>query len=736
MLYLIVIASLALTACEDNKDEPTKSRLDLKGFQIIRVDAETGGETTFSVTDYEKVASIQIQDQVGAGNYPPNLMLNSEVKCWENGDKENVKDKILDLPFTSPISIYKLLPEEVLFRPLNSSADNLTCQLYLKAYDSAGNKWRLENPFVGVLRDNSGKADIDIFLGKDELQYSAPDFPIVHKDDWDRHSLKFSNPTELGSYKLYCENFVLEDNSQSSVNYLDFEWTAKNKMNSVDTDSDDDQTCRFITYDKDGIRSGLSPYFVYRKIRIDFPKNLVLVRHSDTENEQSIAPDGLIKTNQFDISDVVSAETYPENLQIQATTFCGKNEVESIKTISFQGPTPLYALLPEEVLFQKHNLSSDSLQCTVEIKIQHAKAENRGVTLTINGTLHDTYQARNLSIMQNSSELTPPRAGEHFEINKADLHQYGLRIDDPQSFDRYQLVCETFSLGGQKARDNYFDLKQMDFSKAQLRNAGIPLGATERQLCRFFAYDKGVLVGYSFYFQLRQNTPTPAIRLDLSQNAPFLGQAVGAFDVSFNSSSVIGQLQITNPSDFPMYILLDLDDTLARLQWIGGVQGSTPQRVKNAKIYEAYVLTSVASGHQQMSNDNLFKVEGHETLKINYSLQRMEQCELGGGHVQGMVAQGLNGPTGWHGGATFGVQFEIQSPTIRLVTSLDPLDPESAVEQRQTSWSLDKGAAKATGFIYANDRAKHHHQSYVNGFQTTNAEVDNCRTGGDVLDLR
>ncbi len=747
-VYFVLITSIALLGCKGKKEAATYPPLDLKGFQVIRTDESTGGETIFTAKQYEESGSIHILDKIGAGHYPPNVTLVTTARCWE-GEKDTTENEVRnaewEAPFTGPVSIYKLLPEEVLFRPDNTTSDTLSCTIDVFAKDNFGSQRVLKNALSGTLKDALGRADVDILLGQQVQSYALPELPIVHKEDWDQYSLRISNPSPLGSYKLLCERFVLEDASLTSVGYLDFEWVPQNKITSLDPDSDEDQICRFITYDQNSTRSGVSPYFLYRKYRIDFPKNLSVVRHKGTENEMALNSDDLIKTQAYDISDVITADAYPKYLQIQARTHCPEIRADEgplthTVTVPLTGPVPFYSLLPERALFQKYNQSSDSLQCTIEIKIQHTRAKNRAITLTVHGTLHDTYQARSLKVLKNSFELIPPRSGEQFDVQMSELHQYVLRADKSQVFDSYQLVCETFSLTGEKFRDGYFDLKQLNLSNTQLQNSNLPLTAVDKQLCRFFIYKNDVLMGYSYYFNLRQEMPTPIVKLDLTAKSEFLGTPAGSFGVNYHSSAQIGQLQISNPSSHAMYVLVDLDEPLARLQWVGGVPDSTPERLISAKLYEVFLKTEVASGHTpqsvEYSASQLYKIPANETLRINYLIQRFSACHLNNsGGYKGMPTINIvNGPL--LGGGTFGIQYEIFTPNIFLVTSDTPLKPEAVAYSGSIKWSLDKGAAKGSGVVFASELSKRIYGTFITGFETENATYDNCRVGGNILDLR
>lgn len=734
-LYLILVVFFSLLGCDDKKESPTKSGLDLKGFQIIRTDGETTGQQVYSPNDYHIQGTLRILDEVGAGNYPPDVTLVTSVRCWDNRDQDT-KNGVLtldsEMPFTKPVPFYKILPEKVLFRPKDISVDSMSCSIDLSAKDSQGNQYVLKKALSGVLVGTEARANADLFWGQQQELNRIPGLSVVNKDQWNRYSLRFSKMETLSAYKLMCERFEIEDSSISTVSYFDFEWIDLDTMIDLGARSDEDQICRILTYDDSGFRASVSQYFVFQQYEVEFPKSIQILRHAGTDHEEIMNSDDFVVKNRFDISDVFSANTYPEHLELVATASCpvygSEQMLNTSKTMAFSGPVSIYSLLPEQVLFQKYDKSSDSLVCTVEIKVLNARSPGTSVSYKIQGTFHDTYGARVVEIRKDNVSLPGPNQGELATVMKSDFYKHSLTADNQKRFSSYSLVCETFSLTEPTTPSDYFDLKRMDFSKVLYRNGSSDnlsaIQSTPKQLCRFLVFDKNIVVGYSYYFHLIQELADPVVSIDFSQSSAHLGDRLpDGFNTNYSQLVKLADVVITNPNPIPMYISARVDQPMVRLQWHNfeltnpGILTSGVGEVASL-IYHAHPKVQSADGKSWSgSSPNNIVIEPNGSYRIEYYMQNYQQCAFRDGQKMGLY-------------------YEIASPEIHAYLSNDPNIPENTFSDGRIIWSMTPGALTQKRFIYSSIL---YEQTYGKTYQTTEFsrhELDLCGWGKAVLDFR
>jgi hypothetical protein len=276
LLCLLLGASFVVTACNDKSEESAKTPLDLKGFQIIR-EPGTSQEKTLSTQDFENNLVLTTLDLIGAQDYPAQTLLVSDVKCKNltevaaiaSTDEASITvyARKTSVPFNGPIEIYKLLPEETLFRPFDQSADSLDCTIGLYAINNEGSRYILSTPISAVVLDKAGFDKATLRSNGVEMTAAPAQLPTIQRDQLSLYSLQTWDRTTFDSYKMMCEAFTLEEtfaeNDFLDLKRMEFRKAVAHKQETVgrhSIGSVHNQVCRLFIFN-DQLIVGYTPYF-------------------------------------------------------------------------------------------------------------------------------------------------------------------------------------------------------------------------------------------------------------------------------------------------------------------------------------------------------------------------------------------------------------------------------------------------------------------------------------------
>lgn len=760
MLYLVLITAVGLLGCDDSTDQPTKTRLDLKGFQIIQ---ETDGEAlTVSGDDLKDLNTLDLGDSIGAGDYPANTRLISIAKCSSksgHSDSGRVQPYEMELPFDGPIPLLQVLPEEIMFNPKGTQgAKTYNCILNLKAADVFGNMYILSTPIVGDITDKKEYANLDLkssglFLPTDT---NSEKYPEIKKSDLYQVEATFSGETDVRSIKLVCETFYVEH----ELNFLSKNFSLKEvdlkQAQFISSDPDQieglksiqNQPCRLLVYDKSAKPIGYSTYFNFHRPDV-LPKLFqISFRTSSQEVPQVTQNAEFAKLSVVDASGQISASTYPPGIQLRTSVDCrvGRPNAE-VKTYKketirdFTGPVSFLSLLPPEAHFSGSHDFSENVQCLFRFDMID-KGDRRHDYGSLNVIISDSFGHKNVEIRDNGNPLFVSNGQPPF-VERGELSRYSLNGTGGTRFDSYQLMCDTFSLSDKSQGSDYMDMKAIDFSKidygtsdpAQIKRAQ----ATYLQTCRFVIFDKNVVVGFSPYFQLKQEELAPTISYVPHPAKQYLGINLGGGDVRYHQQAFLGEFHIGNPHAIDIFVAVQQNETLAKIQ----MNGETPtysgaSADSKAMVYDVYVNLQQITGFEfQSLNDGrvVHKIPAGEVLKISYSVFNFSSCEVFQKFIDPRTEK-----EGMRGG-TYGMFFKVYNPLIQLLAPSGNYDINQTAQSNQVIWTYGKGSQSYSGYIFSTDGREFEHSHYENlhyiktDFEG-NAIIDNCNTGGAAVDLR
>lgn len=282
LICLLMAATFVLQGCKDDTSSNEVSTLDLKSFQVIRAD-QYGNDQIFTPLQLESSMSLTLEDRIGAEVFPENVTLVSRVSCYNITDvvhrTANSSESIManeptykyvknqEVPFSQPVPLYTLMPEEALFRPFNKSSDSLHCSISLSAKNKAGARYVLVKPIEGVVYDLKGSSQLRILENGSTLEYVSNPLPQIQKTQLHQYSLITDNRRVFDKKRLVCETFTIEDQF-SVTDYYDLKRIDFSRVKTRKADDEtvrpasaiQNQVCRFMIYEQ-GLLIGFSHYF-------------------------------------------------------------------------------------------------------------------------------------------------------------------------------------------------------------------------------------------------------------------------------------------------------------------------------------------------------------------------------------------------------------------------------------------------------------------------------------------